>query len=139
MKFTNVIKPVELACTPAKNLNVVVIGNGLTNTTETTLAPILQFADLKTIPLNQCLLDFPYLIFRKSVVCARGEQQRSSCHGDSGGPLIAKNSHALVGLTSFGSPMGCHIGLPQGYTSIASYLGWINKVTGISQCKQEVN
>lgn len=84
MQFSDVIKPVELACSAPKNLDVTVIGNGLTNTTETALAPILQFAPLKTIPMLQCIPDFPFLIFRSSVICARGVQQRSSCRGDSG-------------------------------------------------------
>lgn len=140
VQFSDVIKPVELACTPApKNLDVTIIGNGLINTTATTLAPILQYADLKIIPLYQCIPDFPFLLFRKSVICARGVQQRSACRGDSGGPLISHNSRALVGLTSFGSAMGCHLGFPQGYTSIALYLDWIKEVSGITECKHEVN
>lgn len=85
VKLSNVIQPIELVCSKPKNLDVVVVGNGLTNTTQTTLAPILQYADLKTIPLYQCVPDFPFLIFRKSVICARGVQQRSACRGDSGG------------------------------------------------------
>jgi len=139
VQLSDVIKPVKLACTKPKNMNVIVIGNGLTNTTQTTLAPILQYTDLKTIPLYQCIPDFPFLLFRKSVICARGVQMRSACRGDSGGPLISRDSRALVGLTSFGSAMGCHLGYPQGYSSLAAFRPWIKEVTGISECKEEGN
>lgn len=129
----------NLACSAGKNLVVTAIGNGLLNTTAKEIAPILQYTTLKTIPLLQCLPDFPFLLFRKSVVCARGEQQKSTCRGDSGGPLVSASSGALVGLTSFGSAQGCHLGYPQGYTSVASYLQFIREVTGISDCQKEVN
>lgn len=139
VEFSDTIKPVKLACNKAKNVVVTAIGNGLMNTTSKELAPILQFVSLKTIPLVQCLPHFPFLLLRKSVVCARGEQQKSVCHGDSGGPLVADYNGALVGLTSFGSAAGCHLGYPQGYTSIASYLQWIEEVTGISDCQENVD
>ncbi|XP_055327025.1 collagenase-like [Sitodiplosis mosellana] len=139
VKFSNTIKPVKLACSSSKNMVVTAIGNGLMNTTSKEIAPILQFTTLKTIPLMQCLPDFPILLFRKSVICARGEQQKSTCRGDSGGPLVAGNSGALVGLTSFGSALGCHLGYPQGYTNLPSYLKFIQQVTGISDCQKEVN
>lgn len=129
----------KLACSPGKRLPVTAIGNGLTNTTQKEIAPILQFTSLTTISLIECLPDFPFLLFRKSVVCARGVQQRSTCRGDSGGPLVSKNSGALVGLTSFGSALGCHLGYPQGYTSLPSYLQFIKDVTGISDCQEEDN
>lgn len=91
VQLSETIKPVKLACSAAKNLVVTAIGNGLMNTTAKEIAPILQYTTLKTIPLLQCLPDFPFLLFRKSVVCARGEQQKSTCRGDSGGPLVAGN------------------------------------------------
>lgn len=84
IEFTDIIKPVKLACESNKSLNVVAIGNGILNTTDKTIAPILQWTELKTISLAECLPNFPFLIFRKSVVCARGEQQKSTCRGDSG-------------------------------------------------------
>lgn len=136
VQFSETINPVKLACSSASNLNVIAIGNGLMHTSSTELAPILQFTSLKTVPMWKCLSDFPFLLFRKSVICVRGVQQRSSCRGDSGGPLVASDNGALVGLTSFGSSEGCHLGYPQGYTNISSYLEWIKQVTGISDCQK---
>lgn len=76
------------------------------NTTDKALAPILQWAPLKTIGMMECVPQFPFLLLRKSVICARGEEQRSTCRGDSGGPLISKKDKTLVGLTSFGRAEG---------------------------------
>lgn len=104
---------------------VIAAGFGLTNTTGKSLAEQLQFAPLQLIPQRECLAKFPFLLFRKSVVCAIGEQKESTCRGDSGGPLVDDKTKTLVGLTSFGSAEGCHLGFPQGYTRIASYVDWI--------------
>lgn len=136
VESTDTIKPISLSCNSRPNLPVTVIGNGLLNTTAKEIAPILQYTTLKTIPLRECLSDFPFLILRQSVICARGKQQRSACQGDSGGPLVSQENDALIGLTSFGSAQGCHLGFPQGYTNIPSYLPWIKEVTGISQCQE---
>lgn len=135
VESTKTIKPVKLTCEPPKNLAVTVVGNGLLNSTDKEIAPILQYTDLKTVPLLRCLPTFPFLIYRKSVLCVIGAQQKSACRGDSGGPLISNTNGTLVGLTSFGSAEGCHLGYPQGYTSIASYLDWIKEVTAISECE----
>lgn len=134
--FSDVIKPVKLACSSTHGMDVTVIGNGLTNTTSKSLAPILQYTTLTTIRHLQCLKDFPILLFRKTVICATGLQQRSSCRGDSGGPLVSTTGKALVGAVSFGSGLGCHLGSPQGYTNIPSYLSWIGEVTGIKRCQK---
>lgn len=103
VEFSDTIKPVKLACESNRALDVTAIGNGLMHTDDRQLAPILQYVDLKTISLGECLPNFPFLIFRKSVICARGQQQKSACRGDSGGPLISEKTKNLIGLTSFGS------------------------------------
>lgn len=138
VEFSETIQPVSLACSSANKLNVIAIGNGLMHTDDKTIAPTLQYTHLETISLLKCLLKYPTIGFRKSVVCARGVQQRSTCQGDSGGPLVSANSGALIGLTSFGAAKGCHLGYPQAYTRIASYLEWIEEVTDISDCKNDL-
>lgn len=82
--FTDVIKPVNLACDSVKNADVIAIGNGLMNTTAKTIAPILQYTELETISMFRCLQSFPFLVFRKSVLCVHGVQSKSACRGDSG-------------------------------------------------------
>lgn len=132
MELTDVIKPVNLACTSNYHVDVVAIGNGLMHTKDKDLAPILQYAPLKTITLLQCLPYFPIVAFRKSIICSKGEGKRSICNGDSGGPLIEAKSRNLIALSSFGSAFGCESGLPQGFTRVTAYLPWIKEVTGIA-------
>lgn len=139
VEFSETVKPVKLACSSVIFLPVTVIGNGVMKSTSKKIAPILQFTSLKTITLSECLASYPFLGMRDSVICARGEEQRSTCFGDSGGPLVASGSGALVGVTSFASAEGCDLGFPQGYSNIPVYLEWIKQVTGISECQNEVN
>lgn len=115
-------------------MDAVAIGNGLMHDSDKTIAPTLQYTSLKTVSIAKCLPSFPFLLFRKNVICVKGQEKRSACRGDSGGPLIAADSRALIGLTSFGSAMGCELGLPQGFTRVSSHLPWITEVSGISDC-----
>lgn len=103
VEFSDIIKPVKLACESIEKKNVIVIGNGFMNTEHKISAPILQWTNLKTISYAECLRQYPFLLFRRSVICARGDQNESTCQGDSGGPLVADKTHILLGVTSFGS------------------------------------
>lgn len=114
VELTDVIKPVSLGCTSSNNVEAVAIGNGLMHSSDKDLAPILQYANLKTISLLKCVPFFPIIAFRKSVLCVKGLEKESVCNGDSGGPLIEAQSKNLIGVTSFGSAFGCELGLPQG-------------------------
>lgn len=134
VEFSDVIKPISLACSSSSGADVVAIGNGLTRDTDKTLPDILQYAELKTISALRCKWEFPFLLFRKSVICSKGEEKRSVCHGDSGGPLATADGSALIGLTSFGSRKGCEQGKPQAFTRVSSYLEWIEETTGVG-CK----
>lgn len=112
-------------------MKVVAIGNGITKGDEMVFPKILQYTELKTMSTLSCLKTYPFLIFRRSVICVEGEEERSACQGDSGGPLISNDS--LIGLTSFGS-QNCPEGAPQVFTKIAKYAKWIEDVSGV-KCK----
>jgi len=58
-----------------------------------------------------------------STICASGAGGRSTCGGDSGGPLTVNN--VLVGVTSFGSAQGCQRGFPAGFARVTSFAAWI--------------
>lgn len=139
IEISETIQPVKLAHNVRGNLNVVAIGNGVLNTTDKTIAPILQHANLTITSWLRCQLSFPILMFRKSVICAKGNEKQSVCFGDSGGPLIDKKSRALVGVASFVSGSGCNHGFPQGFTNIPSYIYWIKTITGISEYQENMN
>ena len=49
--------------------------------------------------------------------------------GDSGGPLTYNG--VQVGLTSFGSSLGCEAGQPDAFTRISYFRDWIREKTGV--------
>lgn len=65
----------------------------------------------------------------ESFVCAGGEENRDSCDGDGGSPLVCPRkdgSYELTGLVSWG--IGCgERNVPGVYTSIKSLQSWIRK------------
>lgn len=135
MESSDVIKPIPFACASApSDTNAIAIGNGFTNDSDRKVPPILQYTELKTISKLSCLFTWPSLILRQGVVCAKGEEHRSVCNGDSGGPLITTNN-SLIGLASFGSTKGCESGYPQVFTLISFYQQWIKEVAGVD-CKK---
>ena len=69
-----------------------------------------------------------------SNICISGEECRATCSGDSGGPLLSVTPQGMykqVGVTSFGSIVTCESEIPAGFTRVASYLMWIETVTGV--------
>uniref|UniRef100_A0AAG5D651 Peptidase S1 domain-containing protein n=1 Tax=Anopheles atroparvus TaxID=41427 RepID=A0AAG5D651_ANOAO len=60
-------------------------------------------------------------------VCLDGANGRSSCNGDSGGPLTVQDGgqSLQIGIVSFGSAAGCSIGMPSVYARVSHFLGWI--------------
>lgn len=135
VEFSEVIKPIPIACSVSEGMDVLAIGNGHTSDAYPGLPPILQYTELKTTNLQACLRSFPFLFSRKSVLCVVGEEHKSACRGDSGGPLVTLTpDDALVGLTSFGSKKGCELGESQVFTRVSSFTKWIKEVSGV-ECK----
>lgn len=133
VKFSDVIQPVNLACTSSNNSDVIAIGTGLTSSYDTDLAPILQHSHMKTLSKNKCFLYLPTVAFRNSIICSIGEKNQSICSGDAGGPLVEIVNHNLVGIASYQSTFfGCDSGAPQAFTRVSVYLPWIKQITGIS-------
>jgi len=68
-------------------------------------------------------------------VCVNTSGGKSSCNGDSGGPLQIRqsdNSFLQVGVVSYGSRAGCEVGHPAVFTRVTEYLSYIQGVTGIT-------
>lgn len=67
-------------------------------------------------------------------ICASGSGGRSSCSGDSGGPLTSGYGTAKqqIGIVSFGSGYGCSNGFPHVYARVTSYLDWIQSNSNIA-------
>merc|ERR1712198_485117 len=86
----------------------------------------LYFDIIPIMSNREC--DSFYGIVGDGIVCIDTEGGRSSCNGDSGGPLITKTSSKKwdqVGIVSFGSARGCEIGAPAAFTRTEYYLDWI--------------
>lgn len=129
IEFTDKIQPALLPTTINDlfvDRNAIAIGWGLKHTHDISVASILQWAPLNIITHASCARIFGNSIVQETTICAKGENRESVCNGDSGGPLVLQSDNrTLVGVTSFGHPMGCHIGIPQGFSRITSYVGWI--------------
>ncbi|KAI5642737.1 trypsin domain-containing protein [Phthorimaea operculella] len=59
-----------------------------------------------------------------STLCTDGSARRSTCGGDSGGPLAIGNQ--LIGITSFGYRGGCEVGWPAAFARVSSFNSWIS-------------
>ena len=65
----------------------------------------------------------------KCFLCTSRFDERSSCHGDSGGPLAVQRNDerfVLAGVTSFGDPGCAHNG--GYYTKVSAFTDWIQSV-----------
>lgn len=133
--FTDRIQPVLL---PKSNdlfvdSEVIASGWGLKFTGDKNVASELQWAPMRIISQAECVKAYNVLIIRGTTICAKGSEKQSVCNGDSGGPLVLKSDNrTLIGVTSFGHTSGCHLGIPQGFSRVTSYLQWIEEVTGIT-------
>ncbi|KAI5633990.1 trypsin domain-containing protein [Phthorimaea operculella] len=82
----------------------------------------LHHVQLLIVENSVCAGYFPGSIF-DSHVCVDGSNGRSTCFGDSGGPLTFGNF--LVGVTSFGNVNGCEVGWPAVFSRVTFFMDWI--------------
>jgi len=137
VEFTDTIRPV---CLPAHSesgekfdhLPAVASGWGKPTDSAESISPELRFVDTDTITNLICALEFPANVW-KNIICISGKNGKSTCNGDSGGPLHLVNDgvHKQIGITSFGSGLGCELGFHAAFTRPASYLEWIETETNV--------
>ncbi|KAH8365924.1 hypothetical protein KR093_007399, partial [Drosophila rubida] len=89
----------------------------------------LQYTELKVISFKDCRRSWPNIT--PSQICV-STLYSSTCCGDSGGPLIDKDSKVLIGVTSFGHASGLDKGIPAVFTRVTSFLMWINSHINIT-------
>ncbi|XP_044141384.1 chymotrypsin-like elastase family member 1 [Bufo gargarizans] len=120
--------------TLANNYNCVVTGWGRTSTGGS-LPAILQQATLPVVAHATCSLSAWWgTTVKTTMVCAGGDGIKSSCNGDSGGPLncAVNGVYEVHGIVSFGSSLGCnYYQKPSVFTKTSSYISWINSVSNI--------
>merc|ERR1712080_554392 len=99
------------------------------------LANQLQTVETVVMGIDECrnvhaLSGTP--VHRKRNICAGGEEDKDSCGGDSGGPLMIKRRGkkrrirwTQIGLVSWGLGKCGSRGYPGVYTNVQHYLKWI--------------
>ncbi|GFY43970.1 polyserase-2 [Trichonephila inaurata madagascariensis] len=85
----------------------------------------LQEVDLRIHSFDQCSVHIPQI--HRTQICA-GSRGKSSCMGDSGGPLFVKQDGKWCGVAVFAWNADCGW-IPGVYTRITEYLPWIERET----------
>lgn len=130
--FTNYIKPICLPPTASFGQNLFVAGWGVT---ESGLSSSIKLKlSLPIFDKAQCQLayDTSGVILGHGQFCAGGQNNRDSCKGDSGGPLMTVDRGrdgigrwTVVGVVSFG-PLPCgQSNWPGVYTRVIDFVPWI--------------
>ncbi|XP_013196248.1 collagenase [Amyelois transitella] len=130
--FTDAIQPIGLPTAQANNNFVGVwawaAGFGVTgDNVGITTDQFLSEVSLQVITNAVCQQTYGALTVSSSVICVDTTAQRSTCGGDSGGPLWiwSGNQRILIGVTSFGHRDGCQERHPAGFARVTSHLSWI--------------
>ncbi|CAG9565000.1 unnamed protein product [Danaus chrysippus] len=82
----------------------------------------LRHVNLQVITNEVCRNTYGRIIIDSSL-CVTTVNGRSTCGGDSGGPLAVGN--VLIGVTSFGHRSGCARGHPAAFARVSSFNSWI--------------
>ncbi|XP_001843395.2 brachyurin [Culex quinquefasciatus] len=108
-----------------------VSGFGRTSDASQATSAVVMFTSNPIMTQADCLASWGgnTNIIQAQNICLSGAGGRSSCNGDSGGPLtVAEGGNTLqVGIVSFGSAAGCSIGMPSVYVRVTHFLDWIQQ------------
>ncbi|XP_060808268.1 collagenase-like [Amyelois transitella] len=129
--YTNVIQPISLPTSQVNN-NFAgtwawAAGFGATgDNNPITNNQFLSEVSLQVITNAVCASTYGNSVVASSVICVSG-QGRSTCGGDSGGPLWVwvGSERNLIGITSFGHVSGCQNGFPAGFVRVTSFISWL--------------
>ncbi|KAI2488706.1 trypsin-like serine protease [Fragilaria crotonensis] len=121
------------ASIPVVTQSLTAIGLGYTSNDAYGLADYLMEVSMKPVSFQICKNVTSYgkaTIVDALMLCAGGS--KDTCGGDSGGPLFLRGtiarSDVQVGITSFGSDLGCGIASAPGvYTRVSRYAQWIDQ------------
>ncbi|KAK2713059.1 brachyurin-like [Artemia franciscana] len=129
--FTETISPV---CLPTSDdVGNTFVGEMVTPTgwgrpsdSTNSISPVLREVDAPVMTNADC--DAVYGIVTDSQICIDTTGGKSTCNGDSGGPLnylMADGTYKTLGITSFGSSAGCEKDYPAAFVRVTAYLDWI--------------
>eukprot|EP00536_Pseudo-nitzschia_multiseries_P013388 jgi/Psemu1/211510/e_gw1.570.23.1 len=122
------IQILQLANETAKvGTSVEVIGMGMMIDLDGPGARVLQRADLTLISDADCAEAYDDGNHPDSMLCARGANGKSSCIGDSGGPIVVlgetPESDVQIGAVSFG--VECATEFPEVFAEISYLRSWV--------------
>ncbi|CAG4984061.1 unnamed protein product [Colias eurytheme] len=128
--FSNSIQPISLASGSNDYAGTWANAAGFGRTSDSagiSSGAFLSHVSLRIITNAECRNTFGSTII-DSTLCTSGENGRSTCGGDSGGPLAigSATSATLVGITSFGAAAGCQRGFPAGFARVTSFNSWLS-------------
>lgn len=109
---------------------VIASGWGLSSDDSNVISPKLKYVKMPIMNNLICNLFF-FGVVRDTNICTSGFGGTSTCNGDSGGPIVLEKTigkkNTVVGVTSFGSGIGCEKGWPAVFSRVSKYLDWIKK------------
>lgn len=125
IQFDEKIQPV---CLPSRqssftNQRAAVAGWGMIQKNSKYTESRLRKLNTRFLSYETCREHWIQTKFNTNMLCANS----GTCNGDSGGPIsVEQNGKAvLAGVVSYGLLRGCGY-VPDVYTNVASYLGWLN-------------
>nr|ADT80823.1 serine protease 53 [Mamestra configurata] len=88
----------------------------------------LSHVSLNVISNSVCRFAFP-LNLHASNICTSSLGGASVCRGDSGGPLAINSDGKpiLIGITSYGSGIGCAVGMPAAFARVTSFMDFFRQ------------
>ncbi|XP_058120815.1 brachyurin-like [Anopheles ziemanni] len=103
-----------------------VSGFGRTSDATQATSAVVRYTTNPVMTNADCIARWNTALIQPQNVCMSGDNGRSACNGDSGGPLAVQDGGSLqIGIVSFGSAAGCSIGMPSVYARVSFFLGWI--------------
>uniref|UniRef100_A0A8W7PWC6 Peptidase S1 domain-containing protein n=1 Tax=Anopheles coluzzii TaxID=1518534 RepID=A0A8W7PWC6_ANOCL len=128
--FTDRIQPVRL---PARSdtrqfggFVGTLSGFGRTTDASQSISTVVRFTSNPVMTNANCITRWGSSNIQDQNVCLSGTGGRSSCNGDSGGPLTVESGGPIqIGVVSFVSIRGCEVGMPSVYSRVSFYLNWV--------------
>ncbi|XP_045449251.1 trypsin alpha-3-like [Melitaea cinxia] len=122
--FNNNIRPIALATGSNNYVGATAVAAGFGRTSNFGgVSSVARHVSLQVIDNNTCASIYVPGTVVDSTLCTSNSGGRSTCGGDSGGPLAIGNT--LIGITSFGSAGGCTVA-PAGFARVTSFASWLS-------------
>ncbi|XP_058457220.1 brachyurin-like [Malaya genurostris] len=137
--FNDYVQPVRLPATSDERTFAGMTGiiSGFGRTTDETGSPVSSVLMHTSNPIlsnADCQAIWGTIWVGAQNICLSPEGARTTCHGDSGGPLTIVDDDGLtvqVGVTSFVHSNGCVTSFPAGFVRTSHYLTWIGESTDV--------